>query len=184
MIELFPETPLMRGTIAADAFLQRGCTTFRDAARCLHSLPYRRNTSRSDLLLALHEQRGTCSSKHALLAQLAREAGVQLDLVVGIYEMNGANTPGVGDVLQRHGLESVPEAHCVVKYEGRYLDITWPGRTPALPVFLREEHIEPHQVAGYKIQVHREFLREWCAHRNLPFEEVWTVRELCIAALA
>ncbi len=185
MSEMFPATPLQPGTPVADAFLHADCSTFREAARYLHLLPYGRNASRSDFLLVLHEQRGTCSSKHALLAQLARETGLALELVLGIYEMNGDNTPGIGAVLQHYNLVCIPEAHCVVRYNGLYGDITWPSRIqPSLPAFLHTEVIEPWQVADYKVQVHREFLRTWCEQNRLVFDEVWAIREQCIAALA
>ncbi len=45
-------------------------------------------------------------------------------LVLGVYEMDGANTPGVAAVLRDHGLRCVPEAHCYLAHEGARVDLT------------------------------------------------------------
>jgi hypothetical protein len=45
-------------------------------------------------VIVLAEQRGTCSTKHALLRRLAIEQGLDIALVLGIYEMTERNTPG------------------------------------------------------------------------------------------
>ena len=78
----------------------------------MHSLPYGRNSDRSDWRLILKEGRGTCSTKHALLADLARENLRHVVPVLGVYDVDEGNTPGIGTVLERHGIPCVPEAHC------------------------------------------------------------------------
>jgi len=58
--------------------------------------------------MAVHtEGRGTCTTKHALLAELATEQRLPVALVLGIYLMNERNTPSVGSVLARHGLTEI-----------------------------------------------------------------------------
>jgi hypothetical protein len=66
-------------------------------------LPYGRNSDRSDWRLVLGEGRGTCSAKHALLADLARENRRHVALVLGIYEMDEDDTQEIGTVLDRNG---------------------------------------------------------------------------------
>ena len=80
-------------------FAGLGLGGYRDAARHVRSLPYGRNSDRSDWRLVLAEGRGTCSTKHALLSELARENGRHVALVLGVYEMDGGNTPRIGAVL-------------------------------------------------------------------------------------
>ena len=75
------------GAITA-AFTARGVFTYREAGRYLYQLLYGRNTDRSDFRLVLPEGRGTCSTKHALLAELASEQHLSVALTLGIYEMN------------------------------------------------------------------------------------------------
>ena len=140
---------------------------------------------RSDWRLVLKEGRGTCSTKHALLADLARENLRHVVLLLGVYDMDEGNTPGVGAVLERHSLPCVPEAHCYLAHEGARVDLTREeGGAGQAEGFLHEEQIEPHQIGEYKVRAHREFVRRWAAERGLDPELVWQAREECIAALA
>ncbi len=178
-----------RGEISR-AFLGRGIRNFRSAARFVNGLPYGRNTSTADQLAVLAERRGTCSTKHALLRRLAIEQQLGIDLALGIYLMTGRNTPGVGDVLARSGLNALPEAHCYLRLGDERVDVTRVTNLPAsegIAQFLHEEIISPDQIGEYKVSVHRRFLQQWIASSFLktPYrlDEIWSIREQCIAAL-
>jgi len=169
----------------------RGVTDFRAAGRYLQTLPYGRTANRADFSAVLCEGRGTCSTKHALLAALAREQQLAVVLTLGIYEMHERNTPGVGAVLAEYDLASIPEAHCYLTYEGTRIDVTRSGADPTEPIarFLHEEAIVPEQIGDYKVALHRQFMRTWVndnpgSVRGRSFEDVWRIREACIAALA
>jgi hypothetical protein len=178
-VALHTERPLGR------RFAALGLGHYREAARYVRNLPYGRNSERSEWRLVLEERRGTCSTKHALLAELARENSLPVALVLGIYEMDGVNTPGVGAVLREHGLRCVPEAHCYLTHEGARVDLTREsGGAEQKEGFLHEEEIEPHQIGEYKVEAHWEFVRRWAGRRGLDPARVWRVREECIAALA
>ena len=164
-------------------FAALGIRDYRAAARHVRSLPYGRNSDRSDWRLVLNEGRGTCSTKHALLAELAHENGRRVALVLGVYEMDGTNTPGVGAVLKHDGLSRVPEAHCYLAYKGARVDVTRQGGGGQIRRFLYEEEIEPRQIGDYKVEAHKRFVCLWAAERGLDPGHVWRVREECIAAL-
>ncbi len=166
-------------------FIQLGLRDYHAAAGHVWRLPYGRNSERTNFALVLEENLGTCSTKHALLAGLAHEHAEQVFLMLGIYEMDVNNTPGVGATLQRYGLASVPEAHCYLFHESTRLDLTHPSKycLPAAEMLL-EERIEPHQIGAHKVNVHRDFLRAWAAQRRLDFEHAWRAREACISTLA
>jgi hypothetical protein len=170
-------------------FQAAGVRDFAGAARHLLTLPYGRITDRERLSLVLDEGRGTCTTKHALLAALAREQAIDVQLTLGIYEMHEGNTPGVGRVLRAHGLTHIPEAHCYLLHQGRRIDITGvpPGAHP-IERFLHEEPIAVEQIGAYKIELHRRFLRDWIGGtemvRGRSLDEVWRIREACIAALS
>jgi len=188
--EALPSVSLQPGGNFTAKFNALGLTDFRAAARYLHRLPYGRNSARADFKLVLSEGRGTCSTKHALLAQLAREQGISTNLTLGIYEMTENNTPGVGKVLEKYKLTCLPEAHCYLTYDGMRIDITRSGHAPGEPIdrFLYEETIEPEQVGAYKVEFHKRFLRDWVAKEGVAsqrsWEELWQVREECIARLS
>ncbi len=99
--------------------------------------------------------------------------------------MDGRNTPGVGPVLRRYGLDLVPEAHCYLAYRGVRVDLTGVGEAEEpIHAFLHEEEIEPRQIGAYKVERHREFVRLWAKAHGLDTETAWRAREECIQALA
>ncbi len=182
-VEQLPKFVLVgRGRLDA-AFVALGVRDYHAAARYVWRLPYGRNSDRADYGLVLEEGRGTCSTKHALLAALARDHGLPVKLRLGVYEMDGRNTPGVGPVLARYGLDGVPEAHCYLAYRGARVDLTRTVPTEPIETFLHEETIEPAGIGGHKVQIHRRFVRLWASERRLDPDFVWQIREECIGAL-
>jgi hypothetical protein len=183
-VERLPDFALDDGRPLGREFAALGLGSYREAARYVRSLPYGRNTDRSDWRLVLKEGRGACSTKHALLAELARENGRHVALMLGIYEMCEDNTPGIGAVLERHGLPCIPDAHCYLAHEGTRVDLTREVEgTEYIERFLHEEEIYPRQIGEYKVRAHRGFVRRWAMERGRNPERVWRVRERCIAAL-
>jgi hypothetical protein len=175
----------------SSAFIRTGLLDYRAAARFVSRLQYGRNTNIHDPLIVMRELRGTCSTKHALLRRLAPEQGLDVALVLGIYEMHERNTPGVGPVLEKYGLAALPEAHCYLRFSGKRIDVTRAMDalpTEAIADFLYEEDIDAEQIGDYKTTLHREFLRRWIAETEatggLGLGEIWRIREECIAALS
>jgi hypothetical protein len=176
------------GAITA-AFVAAGVRDFRAAAAYVNQLPYGRTANRNDLLGVLREGRGTCSTKHAILSRLAQEQSIKIALVIGIYRMNARNTPGVGLVLEKYGLDSLPEAHCFLRYAEMRVDVTRAGSNPCEQIseFMYEEDISPDQIGEYKTSLHRRFLGQWMgevtATTRYSLDELWQIREACITAL-
>src|SRR5215468_8437573 len=161
-LALLPSVPLAGDGHVTRLFKDGGLGDLAAAARHLQRLPYGRIAHRDEPWRVLSEGRGTCSTKHALLAALCAEQGVPAQLTLGIYEMSERNTPGVGAVLSRHGLASIPEAHCYLSWRGERIDVTGipPGAEP-IARFLHEEPIAIEQIGAYKAAVHQQFLRGW-----------------------
>jgi hypothetical protein len=170
--------------------MERGALDVQEAGHFLQSLPYGRVASSQDLMCVLAEGRGTCSTKHALLARLTAEQELPIQLTLGIYEMSETNTPGVGAVLDRFDLPFMLEAHCYLIFEKHRIDITRDVGTPASPIerLLHEEPISTGQIGAYKRDLHQRVLREWIAarpeqSRGYTLDQVWEIREACIAAM-
>ena len=188
-LESLPNFELKDGGEITAQFVAASATDFHGAARYVQHLPYGRNTDRADLRLVPREGQGTCSTKHALLAQLAKEQGVIIDLTVGIYEMTEENTPGVGRILRKYSIPCLPEAHCYLTYQSVRVDVTQSGVAPSEPIsqFLFEETIDPIQIGNYKTDLHQRFVKNWVVNGsatwNRSWEEIWRIREECITAL-
>jgi hypothetical protein len=186
--DALPEKQLAASGNTSAQFLALGIDDYRAAARFINQLPYGRNADRANFRLVLSEHRGTCSTKHALLAALAIEQRLPIHLTLGIYEMSERNTPGVGAVLTRHGLDFVPEAHCYLIHNGARIDVTRGAVNPTESIarFLHEETISPEQIGEYKVAMHQASMREWVAREmpNREWEQLWKIREECIAALS
>ncbi len=177
--------------LLASGELSRACEgyglgRFKDVVAFVRSLPYGRISDLSDLSLVLAEKRGTCSSKHAFLAAVAGELGQRISLRLGFYEMNGENTPGVGDVLKRYGVKAILEGHCYLECNGTRFDYTREvaSENMNLDVILEEE-IAPSQIGSYKTWKHRQVLQEWLHNQAilLSFADAWMIREECIRAI-
>ena len=152
------------------------------------NIPYGRNSNREDFSLVLKEQRGTCSSKHAFLKKIAQLNNVEgVKLILGMYKMNHSNTPKIQTVVAENGLEYIPEAHCYLKLNNKRFDITAGNSNIENWVndLLEEREIEPEQVSTFKVELHRNYLKNWIVENaiKLSFDRIWQIRENCIKKL-
>lgn len=166
-----------------------GLRDFISLGNHLKKIPYGRTKHRSDYCSVLIENKGTCSTKHAFLKQIAIENNIQnIQLYIGIYKMNDANTKGVGNVLKSYNLEYIPEAHTYLKINKKTVDITRAiiSREFFKDSLLTETKILPNDIGDFKIEFHQKHIKQWLLEEkiNSNFETVWRIRELCIAALS
>lgn len=182
--------PITANDPVSAAFLQKGIYNFSNALHYVRHLPYGRNPDKTRLESVLEEGCGTCSTKHALLVRLAHaHQQDRVQLLMGIFQMNGQNTPRVAATLAAHNLDYIPEAHNYLSVEGIRIDCTNARSSPAdfLPDLLVETTILPEQITAYKVQYHRNYLQQWLQeHPEIPYtlEELWTIREQCILDLS
>ena len=178
---------LNKELILSKSFQDLSIHSFSKAMRYVKNLPYGRNANREDFSLVLTEQKGTCSSKHALLKSLADEnQHFEVKLMLGIFKMNGINTPKIKTVLEMHQLKYIPEAHNYLKIEGEIFDCTTANSSDIhfKNDLINEIEIQPEDVIQRKIEIHQEFLKNWCKINDLDFEEIWKIREICIIKLS
>ena len=175
------------GSITSE-FLSRNILTFFEALDFIRQMPYGRNPNKDDLTSVFSDGCGTCSTKHAVLKCLLDEHQLhEFKLMVGIFKMNGANTPKVADTLRKNMLEFIPEAHCYIRYQNEIIDVTNPRSTPAgfVNELLQEMEISANQISEYKVNFHKRFLEEWLLQNRIPLalDEIWKIREECISNL-
>ncbi|MDN3517515.1 hypothetical protein QWY84_07840 [Aquisalimonas lutea] len=165
---------------------RRGFDRFLALGEHVARLPYGRPACSNDVLTVLKEQRGTCSSKHRLLAAVAQECGhVEVELVVGLYAMCEQNTPGIGTVLEPAGFDYIPEAHCYLRLGGRRYDFTGlsSGSTSPFEALLSEHVVSTVHLADEKERIHRDAVQRWADSHAVSFADAWALREACIQAL-
>jgi len=171
------------------AFRHQGINSFLKAVEWTHKLPYGRNSDRKNTMQMFDEGRGTCSTKHALLAALCSENGVQTELMLAICKLNRQLEPKVASLLDQLGVDFFPEAHCYLRYEGHDIDITFPDQPPILKAEVLQTHtIHPEQIGDHKMALHKDYLRNWLRDQQpksrFSFEEVWRLREDWIRSLS
>lgn len=186
----FPDFDILPKGVISSAFIQKDIHSFYEACELIRKLPYARNTNKQNLLQLFLDNCGTCSTKHAVLKALAYENNVEsIQLMIGIFKMNGNNTPKVKRVLEQYHLTYIPEAHCYLKYHQQVLDFTKINSKPSDFVndLLVEIAIQAQQIDHFKVNYHKNYLREWLAQNskiNYSLDEIWAIRETCIQALS
>jgi hypothetical protein len=165
-----------------------GIDTWEDLLLLTKKIPYGRNSNREDLSLVLKENKGTCSSKHAFLKEIANQNNIpNVQLIIGIYKMKESNTK-IGTILSENAIAYIPEAHCYLKIKDERLDLTTKDADfeKIKKDLIEEIIIEPFQVCDFKVNYHKKFLEKWLNENtlNLTFEQLWEIREKCIQSLS
>ena len=168
-------------------FIAKGAHDFHEALIYVHELPYRRISQLGNYMQVLSEECGTCSTKHALIKQLAAEVNVDIQLKLGMFLMTKQNMPTIAAVLDEYNLTDIPEGHVYLQEGEKRFDITFPDEItyPEASDFLLEKEISPGDIGESKINFHQAFLKEWMVAENisLSFKTLWACRERCIDAL-
>lgn len=168
--------------------VEAGCVSWEDLVRSVKNFKYGRNADRSNWESVWDERKGTCSSKHAFLVDLAQRNGIEnIHLILGMYKMSAANTPGIAAVLEKHNLPYLLEAHCYLETPEGMLDCTTANSSydRFRSDVLEEIRIEPEQVVEWKVNEHKRRFRAWAEveHPTRNVEELWAIREEVIRAL-
>lgn len=179
--------PIQAAGAFSEAAVGYGFIDFEQLAEFVRSLPYRRTTKPDDPLAVLRENCGTCSSKHQLLALVAKECGhVEIELTIGLYKMSERNTPGVGAVLRSASLTYIPEAHCYLTVGAKRYDFTGlpQGKASPFDSLMAERRVMPERLSETKVQLHKQAIASWAATVGISAATAWATREACIEALA
>jgi hypothetical protein len=165
-----------------------GLNNWDELTKFIQELPYGRNKNRTNFELVLIEKKGTCSSKHSTLKEIAnRNNFPDVKLILGIYKMNNINTPKIGNELSKNSIEFLPEAHCYLKINDVRIDLTT-KKSDFKRIesdIIEEIEIQPSQVGEFKVDYHKNFIRNWLTKvdLNFNFDQIWQIREQCISNL-
>lgn len=174
----------------SEACIRRHLYTFGQAAANVRQLHYGRNADKNSILCVFTDNRGTCSTKHALLKRLADENQIDdCKLMVGMLKMHKTNTPQVAPILAAAHLDYIPEAHCYLKIEDQRIDFTKEDFNPLAMVgdLIEEIEIAPEQITDFKNKYHQNHLKTWLQSQpqiQHSFDALWNIREQCIQAIS
>ncbi len=157
-----PDTPIDGAGSIASKFLQLGVTNFLSACRYVYELPYGYNSDRDDLLILFKEGKGSCTTKHAVIATLAQELALPVVKNIGIYAMTEDIVSGTQDILNSFNLPYVPMLHCFLVYDKYRVDLTegnHNGKNRPINDFLHTEKVIPNISAKDEYMLYRDALK-------------------------
>ena len=145
-ISVLPEAIVTGPGPVSARFLELGVTSFQKACAFVHELPYRYNDDREDLMTLFREKKGTCTTKHAVIATLAKELNLPVMKHVGIYGMTETLVTGADAILRRHHLPYLPMVHCFLAFGSHRVDLTEGnrnGKNGPIDTFLFTQEVAP-----------------------------------------
>jgi len=162
-LTVFPDISISNVGIISAKFLNLGIDSFIDACRYVHTLPYGYNTDRDDLMILFRENLGTCITKHAVIATLAKEMNLLIAKNVGIYAMTEEIVSGTNEILEKFKLPYVPMVHCFLVYGECRVDLSEGnnnGKNRSIEDFLYTQSVEPNISAKDEYVLYRKALKD------------------------
>ncbi len=159
----FPDAAIQGIGQVSRAFTALGIATFHQACRHVHQMPYGYNSDRDDLMILFKEKMGTCTTKHAVIATLARELDLPVIKRVGIYAMTEALVTGTTAILDKYRLPYVPMLHCFLERAPVRVDLTEGnrnGKNGPIDEFLFTERVAPNISEKEEYLIYRKALSE------------------------
>jgi hypothetical protein len=106
---------------------------------------------------------GSCTTKHAVVAALARELGLPIAKNVGVYAMTEEIVSGTDRILAAHSLPYVPMLHCFLVCADHRVDLTEGnrnGKNRPIDVFLFTAPVDANIPAKDEYLLYRKALTE------------------------
>lgn len=126
--------------------LELGIKSFKDACDYVHNIEYGYNSNYDDKMILFKEKKGTCTTKHAVIAGLAEELNIPLFKNVGVYKFTEEISTGVNNILKKYNVPYVPMIHCFLVYDKCRFDLTegnMYGEKKSIEEFIHIEKVEP-----------------------------------------
>lgn len=160
---ILPDAPIADAGPVSAKFIEMGISSFQEACRYVQELPYGYNSDRDDLMILFKENFGSCATKHAVIASLARELQLKVEKNIGIYAMTEEIVTGADRIAQKHDLPCVPMLHCFLSHEDHRIDLTEGnnnGKNKSIEEFLFTTEVIPHISAKDEYLLYRKALKE------------------------
>jgi len=189
-IDAFPDVPITDCGPISRAFLARGWTTFGEACRQVHRMPYGYNTTREAPLILFRENQGSCTTKHMAVGLLAAELGLPITKSIGVYAMTEALVTGAGRLSAEYGLPYIPVVHCFLSNGTQRVDLTEGnrnGKNGPIDTFLFTARVHPDISEKEEYRLYRQALSTHVLNRKemagIDLKTILKAREAALTLL-
>ncbi|MBD3412900.1 MAG: hypothetical protein GF421_00515 [Candidatus Aminicenantes bacterium] len=168
-LTVFPDKSLYKAGVISAEFLSLGIKSFIQACQYVHKLPYGYNSHRDDLMILFKENKGTCTTKHAVIATLGEELDLPVEKSIGIYAMTQKIVTGTDEILENFHLPYVPMIHCFLVYHQYQVDLTEGnnnGKNRSIEKFLYTQKVVPNISAKDEYLLYRNALKDYILSRK------------------
>ena len=171
-----PDAPIKPVGKLSKKFLELGIKSFKEACDYVHNIDYGYNTNYDDDMIFFKENKGTCTTKHAVIAGLAEELNVPLYKHVGIYKLTEEISSDTNEILNKYNIPYVPMAHCFLVYKDSHFDLTegnCNGKNTTIKNFIHKEKVDPFISRKDEYLLYKRILKE----QVLPSKEMDGIKE-------
>jgi hypothetical protein len=174
-----PDKEIVSNGTISTKFLSLNISSFKEACLYVHNLRYGYNSDKDDELILFKEQKGSCTTKHGVIAKLAEELAIPLYKKVGIYKLTEKIVTGTKTIIEKYGLPYVPMVHCFLAYKDYRFDLTEGnnnGKNRSIEEFIHEEQVKPFISRKDEYILFLKVLQE----KVLPSQEMQTIERKTI----
>jgi len=189
-LTILPNNEIHPAGIISNTFLDLEIRSYHQACAYVHHLPYGYNADRDDLMSLFEEGKGSCTTKHAVIATLASELGLPVEKCIGIYAMTEDLVTGTASIIQRYALPYLPMIHCFLSNGPHRVDLTLGnanGKNGPIDAFLHTAPVEATISAKDEYLLYRNALKDRILKRrelhSVQMKTVLQAREEGLALL-
>jgi hypothetical protein len=189
-LNVLPDFTIAPVGMISEQFLKMHISSFRAACEYIHQLPYGYNTDRDEPMGLFKESKGTCTTKHAVIATLAQELGNPIHKHIGIYAMTETLVTGTDAILEKYKLPYLPMVHCFLKFQTFRVDLTegnLNGKNSSIEEFIYTVMVEPNISGRDEYLLYRKALQDHIVIRpefeRISIKTVLKAREEGLALL-
>ncbi len=183
-IEIFPNSRITGNGPVSEEFIHKKIEGFQDACRFVHQLPYGYNSDRDDLMILFKENKGSCTTKHAVIGTLAEELTLPVYKYIGIYAMTEKIVTGTDNILKVFDLPFIPMVHCFLVYKDFRIDLTdgnKNGKNNTIEEFFETRKVPPHLSAKNEYLIYRDIVQHLLSThaqlKNIEMKRILKARE-------
>ena len=175
-INNLPDIEINHAGEISKKILELGIKSFKEACEYIHNMEYGYNTNSDDKMILFKENKGTCTTKHGIIAGLAEELNIPLFKHVGVYKFTEEISTGANEIIEKYKLPYIPMVHCFLVYKDFKFDLTegnCNGKNTTIEDFIYEVKVNPFISRKEEYLLFKKVLKE----RILPTKEMEGVTE-------